>query len=169
MRASRRIPITPICQRVPGTPHDWLLHEDWWLDLDAIARRFPQIRGSLSFRGKALLIHRGFVWDGGSIPSCLWGMFLGDEQTYPCAYCCHDGLYVSQWFERETADDLLYYMIKLEGGWWIQRHVIYRAVRDVGNIVAWSRHSRRDILLARHQVELVDLRLMPYRFAFASP
>lgn len=160
---------TPICQRIHGTEHDWLLHEDWWLDLDAIARMYPEIHGGDELRGKVLLIHRGFVWDGGSIPSWLWGWFLGNEQTYPCAYCCHDGLYVSQWFSRATTDDLLYYMIKLEGGWWIQRHVIYRAVRDVGNLVAWDRHSRQDVLQARHQVELLDRGFMVAHFAFANP
>lgn len=163
---------TPLCQRVPCTDHDWRLHEMWWIDLDQFGRKYAaDIVESGRLLGKCLMFHPGFVWDGGSIPDCMWGWFLGDEQTYPCSYLCHDGLYASQWFPRPTCDDLLYFMIKEESalmrcwhrGWWIQRHEIWQKVRLFG-WEAWDGHGPDAVSAARLQVELLDLSVMPKDF-----
>lgn len=143
----------PVCQRVPGTSHDWILRQDWRLCLDQFSKRYPELAPFL--KGRKLLVKTGFRWDGGSIPDGLWGWFLGDEQTYPVAYLAHDATYQAELFPRAVCDNLLYYCLKAEGAWWIQRHVIYRAVRDCGGIV-WTHHTEHSVDDARQYVELVS-------------
>ena len=148
---------SPICSRVEGTLHDWLLHEDWFFDLGQFSRKNPSATYAQRCRGKRLHIKAGYVWDGGSIPPGLWGLFLGNEQTFPCAYCTHDGVYDGELLSRLEADELLLDILQAEGAFWIQRKVIYRAVRDWGDFLAWNHHTKESILKAREFVSLIPL------------
>lgn len=144
----------PVCQRVPGTSHDWILWEDWRLCLDQFSKAYPRESFSKYCKGRKLLVKAGFRYDGESKPQATWSI-IGDPMRDPCSGLCHDACYKSELMPRAACDDLLYYMLKAEGRWWLSRHLIYRAVHNCGGLV-WMDHTEQSVEDARQYVELVS-------------
>lgn len=148
---------TPVIQRIPGTARDWLLHDDWEFDYSILPVRDSYMRHT---HGNKLVCRAGITSDMGSVPSVLWGPLLGNPTTYPISYFLHDCHYEAEIFPRDVCDEILYECLILEKAWWIQRHCIYRAVRDCGGFV-WDDHiwgsvsDPRTVQYARQEIRLL--------------
>ena len=75
----------------------------------------------------------GFITDGASIPSILWGIigspWAGD---YPEAAVIHDWVYTEQSFKRSDCDKIFLEGMGILGVNWFKRRIMYRAVRTFG-------------------------------------
>ena len=50
-------------------------------------------------------VHKGFDFDGASVPQCLWSFGLSPMTGgYQRSACLHDALYASQSFDRKICD-----------------------------------------------------------------
>ena len=89
-----------------------------------------------------VLVPRGFVSDGASMPRIAWRA-LGHPFDYDYLYeaILHDYLYRYQDVDRATADRVLYIMLKgkISGA---RRRAIYWGLR-IGGGVAWRENAKR--------------------------
>ena len=82
---------------------------------------------------KQVTVHKGFDFDGASIPRPLWGI-VGSPMTdgYQRAGCLHDALYASQLFPREICDLYFLEAMKADKVGYFKRYAMYWAVRAFG-------------------------------------
>ena len=128
----------PIYQGVKGST---LVIADWW-----------QVKGVLPDGRKfRIVVRKGFVFDGASIPRFLWRL-CGHPLEAPriAAALAHDWLYASHACDRETADAIYLKICRMVGISWFCRTVEYRALRIFGD-VAWRSHGPDDQESANHK------------------
>jgi len=89
-----------------------------------------------------VLVPRGFVSDGCSMPRIAWRA-LGHPFDYAYLYeaILHDFFYRYQDVDRYTADRILYEMLKGKVGL-LRRKAIYRGLR-LGGWVAWNANAKK--------------------------
>ena len=126
----------PIYQGVLGNRH--VLVADW------------RVEGVLpDGRCFYIVVRKGFVFDGASIPRFLWRIF-GHPMEVPrvAAALAHDWLYASHIVDRKTADAIYREICRMLCIIWLRRSVEYRTLRLVGG-GAWYSHGQSDIAFAR--------------------
>jgi len=82
---------------------------------------------------RRVIVHRGFVTDGASIPRAFWNL-MDPFGPYFEAAVIHDFLYspLNEEFTRAESDAIFREAMKSIGVRWSQREIIYRAVRAFG-------------------------------------
>ena len=93
----------------------------------------------------------GFVFDGGSIPRCVWWVDapMGDGAQ---AYCLHDVLYAAEAMPRGDGDKIMLEGLQVLGMGWARRRIIYNQVWMWG-WCAWKDHTYGSIYQARQFIE----------------
>jgi Protein of unknown function (DUF1353) len=93
----------------------------------------------LTVNGETLVIPRGFLFDGASVPRAAW-FFIGDnyEPDFMIAALAHDWLYWSHQWPKEKADKALRDLLKASGVGAIRTAAMYRAV-DLAGGPAWRK------------------------------
>ena len=89
----------------------------------------------IGFSDAVVFVPHGFVHDRAGVPSVLWSL-----ASYTRAAVVHDWLYWAQPCSRLQADNLLMIAMKEAGVPWMQRQLIYRAVRLQGPAI-WKRNA----------------------------
>lgn len=121
----------PICQGVWG--NHYVVISDWRVDVV-----LPDGR---EFR---IVVEKGFVFDGASIPRLLWRL-CGHPLEVPriAAALAHDWLYASHAVDRATADAIYREICRMVGIGWLRRGVEYGALRLFGD-AAFRAHGPND-------------------------
>ena len=90
-----------------------------------------------------IIVPAGFVSDGASIPSVLWGV-VGSPWSgkYPHAALVHDYLYFKQDFTRAISDKIFIEAMGILGVNWFKRRLMYRAVRTFGWL-CWKKRKEK--------------------------
>jgi len=89
-------------------------------------------------------IHRGFVWDGASIPRVFWLTIGGPyHPKFSVAGLVHDYLYRTQPLPRKEADEIFYRLLRFNGVSYITAKRMYLGVRT-GGIFPWKKHRERN-------------------------
>lgn len=131
--------------------------------------------------GVAVLVRRGFLTDGASVPRLAWRVighpFAKDLLPHAIG---HDGLYAAELLPRAACDAWMLGSMAAAGTnfpgqavGWARRNAVYSAVRAGGGFV-WSGHAPGSVAEARALVSLVRepeysrLRQFPYVPAAAS-
>lgn len=95
--------------------------------------------------GDYLLVFPDFIYDGASIPRCLWSIigspFTG---THSRAAFIHDVLYAAELYDRSTCDWLFLELMQACGTSWWKRNAMWSAVRSGGGIV-WANHDKKEV------------------------
>jgi len=126
----------PIYQGVMGSRH--VLAVDWHIDgILPDGREFH------------IVVRKGFVFDGASIPRFLWRV-CGHPLEVPrvAAALAHDWLYAAHVTDRATADAIYREICRMVCIIWLRRSLEYRTIRLVGG-AAWYSHGQSDITFAR--------------------
>jgi len=89
----------------------------------------------IGFSDDVVFVPHGFVHDRAGVPSLLWSL-----ASYTRAAVVHDWLYWSQPCSRLQADNLLMIAMKENGMPWMQRQLVYAAVRVQGQAI-WRRNA----------------------------
>ena len=131
----RKIP-EPVIRRFPGKNEKWEVMADFRYHLHS---------------GAVLVVRKGFVFDGGSIPRIFWA--VAHPLEFPTSFCAHDAWYAAELGTRRDGDYLLSETIPLEGGSEFQRRVIFDAVRLCGWAV-WRKHTAYSIEQARRYCQI---------------
>src|SRR3990167_2908063 len=86
-----------------------------------------------------VVVPAGFVTDGASIPSILWGI-VGSPWSgnYPGAAVIHDYVYCKQEFKRVVCDKIFLEAMAVLGFNWGKRRLMYTALRMFGWL-AWKK------------------------------
>ena len=84
-----------------------------------------------SYNQWKVIVLKGFVWDGASIPRNLW-----EEVGCPCSHlyasCIHDALYQSALLDRKTSDKIFHRCLLDNGVDSITAKAMYLGVRFAG-------------------------------------
>ena len=131
-------------------PVELLVDKEEWGDLAGRLARFTAdyevpVPGKIEEKGKriaigSVVITKGFITDGASIPSFLWSIMPPFGPYLPAA-AAHDFLYSTARYSRKGADQVfLRIMEDLEVPPW-KRKVMYLGVRACG-WWSWWRHRR---------------------------
>jgi hypothetical protein len=108
---------------------------------------------------RRLLIKKGFIFDGASIPRFFWRV-VGHplDPEFIRAALLHDGLYASELEEQEECDLLFEeFMEDYDDISWAKRTAMYQAVHWFGGNV-WKEHSQESVLNARKYVMFINER-----------
>jgi hypothetical protein len=108
--------------------------------------------------GMRVVIRKGFVTDGASIPRIAWTL-IGSPMEVPLLgpALCHDALYCAELVpDHATADDMFLEFMKLAGIGWAKRRIVWAAVRCFGGFV-WAEHTPASIAASRNMCALVDV------------
>ncbi len=123
-----------------------------WRQLETWRAEFSSVRVTWS-----MVIHPGFVTDGGSIPQRLQGHFSPLGFCF-AAYLVHDGLYGTHYVDRPEADLVMCEIMEALGVGRINRNLQWAGVRAAG-WTAWNKpaelieHNRRLIEWHREAVK----------------
>ncbi|MDD5698499.1 MAG: DUF1353 domain-containing protein [Victivallaceae bacterium] len=105
---------------------------------------------------RRILIRKGFVFDGASIPRFFWrtvGHPLDHE--FIRAVLLHDGVYAAELLPRKDGDwAFLEFMRYYDDIGWIKRNAMYEAVHCFGGSV-WANHTPESISNAREYVSFI--------------
>ena len=107
--------------------------------------------------GRQILIKKGFVFDGGSIPRFFWRV-IGHplDHEFIRAVLLHDGLYASELVSQDEADmAFLEFMQYYDDIGWIKRNAMYEGVQIGGNSV-WTSHTMESVTNARAYVSFIQ-------------
>lgn len=107
-------------------------------------------------QGKAVVIRKGLVTDGASIPRFFW-RFIGHpmmQWLLPHALP-HDALYAAEALSRSECDDFLLTSMKLADVPWWKRNAIWSAVR-LGGWAVWNKHTTDGVILSRKYCRVID-------------
>ena len=103
------------------------------LKLYILLKDYPAVYGDMK-----ILIPKGFVFDGASIP------FIGWLPTYTpfhplvmASAICHDWIFLNHQTDQKTADQILYDRLVLNGASPFKSKLMYRAVR-IGGGLFWQ-------------------------------
>jgi hypothetical protein len=106
--------------------------------------------------GRRLLIKKGFIFDGGSIPRFFWRI-IGHplDHEFIRAVLPHDGLYASELLPQDECDRIfLEFMQYYDCIGWVKRNAMYKAVDWFGGNV-WDDHSPASVYQARQYVKFI--------------
>jgi len=95
----------------------------------------------------------GLESDGASVPQIFWTLFPPFAGKYLEAAVLHDGLYMSEAFERDVCDTYFLTAMKQLGVSAWKRYTMFYAVRGFGWTV-WNRHTRSSVEAARKLVDI---------------
>lgn len=134
-------PELPKMEKLTDGTENWCICENWVSQL---------------VKGHAVLIKKGTITDGASIPRFFWrfighplmGWILGHALP-------HDGLYMAELAPRDWCDKWFLNSMALAGVPWWKRNAVWAAVRCGGGVV-WMAHKHDDVEAARRQCSVVD-------------
>ena len=127
----------PLWERIKAwrkTNRKWEVMEDWSY-------------GELYYEGSNLKIPKGFIFDGASIPRCLW-WFLSPVGLLLIAGLVHDYHYKHKSHHRDDCDLLFRDLIRIITGTTIIPWIAWAAVR-IGGWKAWKEHRENDKTLKK--------------------
>lgn len=102
-----------------------------------------------------MVVPKGLITDFASIPRWARWYISPDATWITVAALLHDVLYAAEWVDRKVADSIMYQVMKYRRANWMQRSLVYAAVR-IGGGFTWRRHGRimveqyRQLFLARN-------------------
>ena len=104
---------------------------------------------------RCIIVKRGFVTDGASIPKWLWWL-VGSPFTgnYTNAAIIHDALYASEAVNKSFADTMFLKIMEMDGVGWFRRNAMYLAVDMFGHHV-WDTHTADSVKEANNFVEVI--------------
>lgn len=102
---------------------------------------FAYERGKLG-SGDKIIVPKGFVTDGASVPFFLWGFGFSPWGEYSKAAVLHDWLYAQQDFTKLEADNVFLEAMEALGVSEFKRNIMFKSVRWFGN-GAWKGHQKR--------------------------
>ena len=134
-------PELPKMEKLTDGTENWSVCENWVSQL---------------VEGKAVLVKKGMVTDGASIPRFFWrfighplmGWILGHALP-------HDALYMAELMERDKCDKFLLNSMVLAGVPWWKRNAVWSAVRLGGSLV-WMKHNIDNVIADRKYCVLID-------------
>ena len=106
--------------------------------------------------GRRLLIRKGFVFDGGSIPRFFWRV-IGHplDHEFIRAVLLHDGLYGSELLPQDESDEHFRgFMKDYDDIGLAKRNIMYYGVQIGGGSV-WNKHTPESIAKAREYVTFI--------------
>lgn len=91
-----------------------------------------------------ITVPKGFVTDGASIPSILWGV-IGSPWSgnYPEAAVIHDYVYRKQEFTRAICDKIFLEAMSILGVSLLKRRLMFRALRIFGWLAWKNKRSKK--------------------------
>lgn len=94
--------------------------------------------------GEKITVPKGFITDGASVPSFLWGwpFDLSPWGPYAKAAVLHDWLYAEQALTKLEADNTFLEAMEALGISEFKRNVMFKAVRWFGQ-AAWDEHKQK--------------------------
>ena len=107
--------------------------------------------------GRQILIKKGFVFDGASIPRFFWRI-IGHplDHEFIRAVLLHDGLYAAELLAQALADTaFLEFMKYYDDIGWLKRNAMHKAVRIGGGSV-WKNHTPESVKEARKYVSFIN-------------
>ena len=99
-----------------------------------------------------IVVPKGLITDFASIPRWARWFISPDASWIAVAALMHDVLYAGEWVERRVADSLMYQVMKYRRANWLQRTVVYLAVR-IGGGFGWLRHDRIEVEQYRYLLQ----------------
>lgn len=112
----------------------------------------------VTVKGKkhTILIKKGFVFDGASIPRFFWRT-IGHPLQYPIVIAAlpHDGIYAAELFDRSTCDWIFLELLQQMKVSWFKRNIIWIAVRGGGYFV-FKKHTKESIEEAKKYVSFAE-------------
>jgi uncharacterized protein DUF1353 len=107
--------------------------------------------------GRQILIKKGFIFDGASIPRFFWRI-IGHplDHEFIRAVLLHDGLYAAELLPQKE-DDLAFleFMQYYDDIGWLKRNAMHKAVRIGGGSV-WKNHTPESVKEARKYVSFIN-------------
>ena len=119
------------------------LMEDYWLPT--------------GIPGHGLLVKKGFMFDGASIPRVFW-LTTGYPMSpgFQAAGLIHDAAYAAELMTQKQADDLFYWCLRRDGVNWYTANKMWLGVR-IGGGAVWARHTFESVAHARQYCSLLPL------------
>jgi len=105
-----------------------------------------------------MVIPAGLVTDFASIPKWARPFISPDASWITVAALLHDVLYAAEWVDRQVADAIFKQVMKYRRATWLQRNLVYAAVR-IGGGFTWAAHDRIEV---EHYQELLQERIGEY-------
>lgn len=99
-----------------------------------------------------VLIKRGFLTDGASVPYRVRGLTRITDLKYISCACVHDALYRIEGYDRKKADKMLDEMLKIQGMGRYERAKVYYLLRLFGS----PTKDPKLLENAKHYVEIMD-------------
>ena len=123
------------------------------LEVRLIGKNKFELVNDLSYEEKEyeLIIKKGFVFDGASIPRILWttlGCPFGELYTAPA--CVHDALYSTTVFERKECDKIFHRAMRAKGVDDFTAKEMYLAVRAFGE----DSYGNEEVLKYKDMVQI---------------
>ena len=106
---------------------------------------------------RQILIKKGFVFDGASIPRFFWRI-IGHplDHEFIRAVLLHDGLYAAELLAQALSDEaFLEFMKYYDDIGWTKRNTMHKAVR-IGGRSVWKDHTPESIKEAREYVSFIN-------------
>lgn len=94
------------------------------------------------FDDKIITIHKGFIWDGASIPRELWSV-VGCPCSHLAESCLHDALYASCIYNRKDSDKMFHSALIANGNDYFTAKTLYLGVR-VGGELFYGKKSKSE-------------------------
>lgn len=128
----------PVCRPYKNNAAFVEFSEDWFFTMD----------------GKAIWIPKDYYFNGASIPRVFWAIIGSPfEPDYWAGSAAHDFIYLTHIYDRSTADEILFQLLRRAGvGLWRAR-TIWAAVR-AGGWVAWGNKEADKIELGQMLTEI---------------
>ena len=106
--------------------------------------------------GRRLLIKKGFVFDGGSIPRFFWRAIAHPlDHEMIRAFLLHDGFFGSELVSRDEADEHLRGFLKdYDNIGFTKRNAVYAGVR-IGGRSVWNNHTLESVSKACEYVAFI--------------
>lgn len=95
-----------------------------------------------------IVIPKGFIYNGGSVPRPLWWFIPPKGTRADRAFCLHDWLYVTEYFDREKCDKLMLKAMESDKFNSIGKNAAYQAVDKFGWYV-WNGHNPEEVKAIR--------------------
>lgn len=122
---------------------------------------FTYQRGRLG-SGVLLIVPKGFITDGASIPQIFWNI-LSPWGNYAKAAVLHDWLYAKQDMTKLECDNIFLEAMEALGVNWFKRNLMFTMVRWFAG-PAWLEHQKRgdpEKIAAGGLPEFPDVKFLP--------
>ena len=109
--------------------------------------------------GRAVVVRKGLVTDGASIPRFFWRLIGHPFSLWLLPHAlAHDALYAGELMSRKDCDRYLLLSMELAGVSWWRRNAVWSAVR-LGGWAVWRKHTEASIEQARNKAMVIDSNL----------